>query len=73
MHRPLQSGSSHAKPICPVSLEVEKAAELAAFSTYALKLRRPDVLSLPALRSLGDIELHRLALLQATEAARLDC
>ncbi len=38
-----------------------------------LELRRPDVLSLPALRSLGDIELHCLAFLQAAEAARLDC
>ena len=38
-----------------------------------LELRRPDVLSLPALRSLGDIELHCLAFLQAAEAASLDC
>ena len=36
-------------------------------------LERLNVLSLPALGSLGHFELHRLALLQASEAARLDC
>jgi hypothetical protein len=35
-------------------------------------LERLHVLSLPALRTLGHVELHRLALLQALEAARLD-
>ena len=37
-----------------------------------LGLQRLDVLSLPALGALGYVELHRLALLQALEAARLD-
>ena len=37
-----------------------------------LALERPDVLSLPALGSLGYVELHCLAFLQALEAARLN-
>ena len=35
-------------------------------------LQSLNVFSLPALRSLGDVELHRLTLLQALETARLD-
>jgi hypothetical protein len=35
-------------------------------------LDRPYVLGLPAFRTLGDAELDRLALLQASEPARLD-
>ena len=35
-------------------------------------LQRLDVFSLPAFGPLGDVKLHRLALLQALEAARLD-
>jgi hypothetical protein len=35
-------------------------------------LKRLDVFRLPALWALGDIELHRLALLKALEPARLD-
>ena len=37
------------------------------------RLERSDVFSLPAFWPLGHIELHGLALLQALEAARLDC
>ena len=44
--------------------------------TPAVVMRRAlegaDVISLPALRPLGDVKLHRLALLQALESARLD-
>ncbi len=36
-------------------------------------LERADVLGLPAFRALGDVEFHTLALLQALEAACLDC
>ena len=36
-------------------------------------LERADVLSLPAFGPLGYVELHRLALLEALEAACLDC
>src|ERR1700745_2432408 len=36
-------------------------------------LQRLHVFRLPALRTFGDVELHRLALLQALETARLDC
>jgi hypothetical protein len=35
-------------------------------------LERLDILSLPSLRTLGHVELHRLALLQALETTRLD-
>jgi hypothetical protein len=35
-------------------------------------LQRTNVLSLPALRSFGDLELHTLALLQAAETTSLD-
>src|ERR1700720_311965 len=40
---------------------------------FPLCLQRTDVLSLPALWPLGHIELHTLTLLQAAEAACLDC
>src|SRR5215472_1011258 len=36
-------------------------------------LQRPYVFSLPALGTLGHVELHGLALLQALETCRLDC
>jgi hypothetical protein len=39
----------------------------------SLRLERADVLSLPAFGPLGYVELHRLALLEALEAACLDC
>jgi len=39
---------------------------------YVADLQRANVFSLPALWSFGDLELYALALLQATEAARLD-
>src|SRR5207247_10441578 len=56
------------------SSQIRRSSDLlAAPLRTKLELRRPDVLSLPALRSLGDIELHCLAFLQAAEAARLDC
>jgi hypothetical protein len=38
-----------------------------------VRLERFDVLSLPALLSFDHVEFHLLALLQAFEAARLDC
>src|SRR5215831_4161237 len=38
-----------------------------------LRLQRFYVLSLPTLRALGHVELHRLTLLKALETARLDC
>ena len=43
-----------------------------AFLPNCQGLQRLDVFSLPALGALGDVELDRLALLQALEAARLD-
>src|ERR1700674_2094799 len=41
-------------------------------SHHEMRLQRLYVLSLPALGPFGHVELHRLALLQALEAARLD-
>src|SRR5437762_1628948 len=40
-------------------------------SHHEMSLERLNVLSLPTLGALGHVELHRLALLQALEAARL--
>src|SRR5204862_6093519 len=51
----------------------KSAVSSAAPLRTTLELRRLDVLSLPALRSIGDIELHCLAFLRAAEAVRLDC
>src|ERR1700682_3986517 len=45
----------------------------AFYREFPLCLQRTDVLSLPALWPLGHIELHALTLLQAAEAACLDC
>src|SRR3954451_10207459 len=42
------------------------------FARFAPGLECLNVFRLPALGTLGHIELHRLALLQALEAARLD-
>jgi hypothetical protein len=52
--------------------KTEKAIfmEIALFKSTDLE--RLNVFSLPALRPLGDVELHRLALLQALETACLD-
>jgi len=67
------------RKLCPILVPVtvgnpeesKKAISLKSpFSTQ--KLQSLDVLSLPALRTLGHVELHRLAFLQALEAARLD-
>src|ERR1700687_6128754 len=41
--------------------------------TSRCALQRADVLSLPALRALGDVEFDALALLEALETASLDC
>ncbi len=43
-----------------------------ALGITKMSLQRLDVLSLPALRALGYVELHGLALLQALKAACLD-
>ena len=44
-----------------------------AFRKEVACSERPYILSLPALGTLRDVELHGLALLQALETARLDC
>jgi hypothetical protein len=44
-----------------------------AFPQGVVLSERLDVLSLQALRTLGYVELNRLALLKAFEASRLDC
>ena len=50
----------------------EKGGRMAAFLRQVLNLRRANVLCLPALGSLGHVELHGLTFLQAAESARLD-
>jgi hypothetical protein len=61
------------KDICKAH-ESEKAISIdIAFGKRLVGLNRLHVLSLQALRALGDVELHALALLQALEASRLDC
>ena len=53
----------------------EAASVTASFRRFVASrygLERLDVLSLPTLRTLDDVELHRLTLLEAFETARRD-
>src|ERR1700680_4305748 len=64
-----RSRSNHVA--CP-ALTIRMPAILANRGHCFCYLDRLNVLSLPALGALGDIELHGLAFLQAAEAARLN-
>ena len=56
----------------PSEREAEKAISVEIAFCKVAGSDRLDVLSLPALGPFGHVELHRLALLQALEAAALD-
>jgi hypothetical protein len=59
-------------PVLDMTSPNEKGGRMAAFLRQVLNLRRANVLCLPALGSLHDVELNRLPLLEAAETVRLD-
>src|SRR2546422_7233179 len=69
-HRELISRHTHHDRNCVPARWLPLQARLPNGNVVALQ--RPNVLSLPALRSFGDFELYTLAFLQAAEAACLD-
>src|SRR5205085_2990883 len=65
-------GTPQRLPLVVCCRRKPKEAIRSRIASSTSRLDRPDVFRLPALRTLGHVEFHRLAFLQALETACLD-